>query len=338
MNKRQCAVEFWRFVAAILIMTHHLFSIGIEKMYPFRYASIYVEFFFIISGYFTMKHYEKYKKDLLDDRVKDVFGYTLKKYITFLPYVIIMVIAVYYIKYFQLLRTDIRGFISQVPNALTEIFMLSAVTEIREAGNLWFLSAMLLVFPIFSLICQIKSKYLIYLISFYLPVFYYGIFRVESITHFPYNLLRAISAMMLGIWVYFLSNYISNIELKRNQKIVLTIIEQGLLILAFISCFYNLQIGYLYLLAFVLSASLMFSKHSYTNLIDNNFILFLGKLSFPIYICHGIVQKLMNFKLNLLDSKNKIIVYYFLSIVISIVVYLVVENIKTYAVRKGREK
>lgn len=54
---RNGMVDIWRFVFCLLIMAHHMYHIGIERIYPFQSAWIYVEFFFILSGYFTGKHF-----------------------------------------------------------------------------------------------------------------------------------------------------------------------------------------------------------------------------------------------------------------------------------------
>ena len=333
-TKRISVVELWRFIAALLIMTHHLFSLGIDAVYPFRYAFVYVEFFFILTGYFTYRHFLKTKENLYypigtkDDIFKYASEYTLKRYISFLPYIIIMVVAVYVIKYYDLIRNDFLAFLMQIPNAITEIMLLSSITEIREAGNLWFLSALIIILPIFLILCKWTYQYLLYMIAFYIPVFFYGIFGIESITHFPYNLFRTLACMLLGIIVDVLSCWIESNTLLNNKRKFLTIIEQGSLLLALIASFLNLKISYLYLISFVVGISIMVSGKSYTYNIKSKAFIWLGKISFSVFVCHGIIQKLINFHLSWLPVGHKIIFFYSASLILSIVIFYFVEWLK----------
>ena len=56
---RNGKIELLRFLAAIFIMNGHLSQIGFENDRPFLGGWFYVEFFFMLTGYFTMMHFEK---------------------------------------------------------------------------------------------------------------------------------------------------------------------------------------------------------------------------------------------------------------------------------------
>ena len=51
-------IELMRFFAALMIMCDHMGAIGLKDLErPFRGTWIYTEFFLILSGYFTAKHF-----------------------------------------------------------------------------------------------------------------------------------------------------------------------------------------------------------------------------------------------------------------------------------------
>lgn len=58
-NNRSGFIDIIRFIAALLIMAHHMYNIGLQY-YPFWDCWIYTEFFLLITGYFTAKHFENY--------------------------------------------------------------------------------------------------------------------------------------------------------------------------------------------------------------------------------------------------------------------------------------
>lgn len=74
-NNRSGFIDIIRFIAALLIMAHHMYHIGLQY-YPFWDCWIYTEFFLLITGYFTAKHFENYGGG---NRSKDAILYTIKK-------------------------------------------------------------------------------------------------------------------------------------------------------------------------------------------------------------------------------------------------------------------
>lgn len=77
-KKRNYMVDLCRFIAALMIMLCHLDLIGLAQ-YP---TYMFVDFFFILSGYFTLNHFAKMKsakkavsevESLLFIRLKSLF-------------------------------------------------------------------------------------------------------------------------------------------------------------------------------------------------------------------------------------------------------------------------
>ena len=75
-------IELMRFLGAVLII-NSLF--GYQDR-PFQLSWFFVEFFYIITGYFTMRHFEKQEPQEHFEAVKIAVEYTGKKFVQFLPY------------------------------------------------------------------------------------------------------------------------------------------------------------------------------------------------------------------------------------------------------------
>lgn len=74
-------IELMRFLGAVLIMNAHF---GYQDR-PFQLSWFFVEFFYIITGYFTMRHFEKQEPQEHFEAVKIAVEYTGKKVCTVSP-------------------------------------------------------------------------------------------------------------------------------------------------------------------------------------------------------------------------------------------------------------
>ena len=94
MKKHNGVIGFWKFVFCIIIL---IFHVGIEQKYYktgtilFRYGSIGVEFFFLVTGYLFAKGVVKeLKEDKSKNSIgKDTFNFILKKLKTLFPYILV---------------------------------------------------------------------------------------------------------------------------------------------------------------------------------------------------------------------------------------------------------
>lgn len=94
-NIRSGNVDLARFICSLIIMTFHL-NVLWGWNYPFQGGGIFVEFFLIITGYYTAKHFDNKK---YNNPMKESIIYTLNKFIPFLPYTIITTILMYLFNY-----------------------------------------------------------------------------------------------------------------------------------------------------------------------------------------------------------------------------------------------
>ena len=68
---REGKIELMRFLAILMIMCDHMGTIGLKELdRPFTGTWIYVEFFLILSGYFTASHFSYSQIDANTDIVE----------------------------------------------------------------------------------------------------------------------------------------------------------------------------------------------------------------------------------------------------------------------------
>ena len=128
---RMAIVDLWKFIAAVMIMVHHLYEVAPvfeNRDYPGYFSWIYVEFFFILTGYFTYRRFAR--KDRREDVFRSTLSYTWQKFKPFLPYTTIAITLQYLLSapYGELIR---GSFISNVlrraiPNGVSAVIALSA--------------------------------------------------------------------------------------------------------------------------------------------------------------------------------------------------------------------
>lgn len=330
MNNRSGNVDLSKFLASLLVMACHLsiFGIAVEHDH-FSSAWIFVEFFLIITGYFTAKHYDNSGKS---NKIKESIIYTVKKFLPLFPYVFIVSTLQYVtngiINVVYNGHTILDVFHSSFENFVFDILLLSETYTTPLVGPLWYLSALLIVFPLFSYFVQLNNRYWILFLSFIYPVFYYGITNATGIRDFPHDFLRVFAGLCLGAFVYQCLHIFKKIKVKKS---VLTAIEIVLLIFVFELTYSNKGMQKLIILCFVIYSAIAVSQRSFTSeIIRGKFIRYLGKLSMPIYIFHWYVGSLIQMFGSKLSNNLKIVVFYCITILVSAFTMYLIDNSKWY--------
>lgn len=287
-EKRDGKIELMRFYGILTIMCGHLSSIGLGELErPFKSNWIFVEFFFILSGFFAAKHFDSRGTGKVDPA--SAVTYTLHKFKRFLPYVIAAVALEYFVKYWSYVQNgEWFSFLKNVEDMPLEMLLLSAAnTNGTRLFALWFLSASFLVFPLVCLVAQLKNKYVKLLIAFY-PALLYYLYRLQSIGNhtYPNQLIRAFCGLMLGILTYCITEYLKGKDFSKRRKAGLSVLLAGIYILLLIIGYKNWLLTSTYLICFVLTVSLTFSDSTYLPSCSNRLFLYLGELSMPMYIWH----------------------------------------------------
>lgn len=322
-------VELAKFIASLIIMYYHLCIMELSGSY-FKSAGVFVEFFLMITGYYTAKHFDG-KKD--NNTIKTSILYTINKYVRFLPYTIIVTVLAYITEQMNNLFFNKMSFKSIFygfqENFLFDILLLS--NDRPLVAPLWYLSATFVVFPIIVLIAQISNRYWIVFLSFLYTYFYYGIVGYTSNSWFPGTVPRVLGGLLLGFFIYECTYLLSDI-LQKSNRFVLTLVEVFAFFYVVIATFCNLENYKFIILMFTICLFIMLPNLSYTNILGGKIIIYLGKLSMPLFIFHwyiGTIVRKVN-KIFMLGDKISILLYYALTIVVSIIIMYFVDHWKWF--------
>ena len=321
-EKKKSFIEAWRFLAAILLLIHH----GRMFDYPtphFYMGWIYVEFFFMLTGYFTMKHFSNVEYNSFENIARSSIQYTFIKFIKFIPYTT----SAIFITYLVVNKGNYNG--NNIINMVLEMTLLYPGDIVL--GPIWFLRVLIIVFPLFCILCQIKSKSLIYILSFLYTILYYNFTGVLHEQYFPGNIFRAIAGLLLGVLVYGISENIKRMHLHKYQEFLLNILEVVLYVIVFVLTYTN-RICFLFILACMFGANIIFfSEKTYTSGFSSRVVDYFGKISMVIYIIHVPIGYIL--KETTIPLEYIVLIWSALSVVIAATLYYVVENMKIF-VRK----
>jgi len=326
MKLRSGNVDLAKFVAAVLIMSHHIYHIGVDNA-PFSDCWIYVEFFLYITGYYTAKHYDNRRSE---NKSKEAITYTLKKFLPLFPYAFIV----------TFLARVTEGVFGLVLNGwIKEEFvsyflgdfpfdLLLIVDSYRGpfVAPLWYLSAMLIMFPLFILFVQVGNRYLKMIICFTVPLIYYGWPDNLGNRDFPNDMLRVFAGLMIGVLIYEIS-VVWGSSIAKINKTLLTLLELAVFIYPIIGGYRNwaereITSSRLYMLCFFINLLLCLPGFTYTTNIKGKFVAYLGKLSMPVFIFHWYIGSLVDVfgDLQGWSSQIRVVLYYSVSIVVATVV------------------
>ena len=316
---RDGKIELMRFCACLMIMSDHMHTLGLKDLpRPFRGTWVYVEFFLILSGFFTAKHFASGTAG--ENKVENAIKYTINKYKRFLPYSIAAVFVYYIIIYRGLiLHPNIDQMLTKFGEMPIEMLMLSAAgTNGTRLYTMWFISATFVMTPFICLICQVRNKYITVLLSFYPGLIYY-LYRAHSIGahEYPNQLIRAFCGMALGVAIYHFTQYLNSLSLSDKWKKLLTL----LIVLCYAMLLYIGWKGFrpitVYLMCFVIIVTLTFSTQTYLPSCSYKPLLYVGQLSMPLFIWHPVVSTTLYLFLGDGYVALRIILYYGLSLAIA---------------------
>lgn len=336
-NNRLAIVDLWKFIAAVMIMIHHLYYLSPAfegKDYPGYFAWIYVEFFFILTGYFTYRHFVR--RDRQENIVRSSLSYTWRKFKPFLPYTTIAITLQYLLSapYTELLRHHYRKFLYSFADYPLEVMLLGeAHSSQQRLVPIWFLSAMLIVFPLIGLLAQLKNKYLILLITGVYPLFYYGRVTLGNRV-WPDDLLRATAGLLLGVFLCVLCDMLREKRLipqSKNTSKLLTVIELICMPVALVLIIRaDKSLWRVIILLFAVGLSIMLSGRSLTARLQSPVIAYLGKLSLPMFIWQWVVATIVILlgQLVPLPTAVSVTLYFVGTLLVSVISYQIIETFR----------
>ena len=301
-QRRNGWVDLWRFLAALCILCVHL-PAGLRGAVSLPGASLlmpagylYVEFFFLVSGYLAAAHAERWPQQ--EPCEMRIGGYMAQKYRYFLcvagPCVVL--------EYISNNAWAHVGFWDNVRILLgmpAEFLLLKAsgINPYTLAGPLWYLSALLLALPVvLYLAVRCHDIFRAYLVWALPPVCYgwllmtYGNFDCMAAGS---CLVRAFAGLCLGAGLRYIVVHLAQYSFTGPGRALMTLWEAaamlGTLVLAGTDLVPSPTRDLAFLLLTATALVSAFLGQSGTARLQGRAFTLLGKISFPLYCCHSLV-------------------------------------------------
>ncbi len=295
MRKHNGIISVWKFIFVFAIVLRHSSKFATKGVVPlFKGGSIFVEFFFLVSGFLMAKSFFE-KKPISSNIITSTWKFLWRKITQLFPYVFFSFLLTSSI---LIIVTSTTTY--QWATKIWELLFLK-MTGFRMAGSnvvAWYISAMLIAMMVsYPLLWKYKKVYsqliapiLVILLSGYMSHEYPNLANLSEWTVFGYlGTLRAFLEINMGIISYEICKKLKNVNFTKLGRLLLTIIEIGLfsfmLFAANYSKFHVLSIDYIYLFLFFIAITIAFSELTLTyKFCCNKCFYYLEKISLPLYL------------------------------------------------------
>ncbi|HAF26329.1 MAG TPA: hypothetical protein DCG85_03325 [Lachnospiraceae bacterium] len=292
MKEKNALVEFNRFLFALTVALMHFFVFFEIEPQLFRGGFLSVEFFFVIAGYFLGASADKHlKESSFLDRQKYVVSFAKSRLKRIYPLYLLALLITLFSKSI-LSGTGLKGMAELFKNCLAEFFMLQWTplgNEILE-GVLWYVPAFFFASLLLTVIASFFGKHLSIfglmicpVVSFIIYGYFFKTIGKIDIMISYYGIMRALAGLTAGIFIFYL---ITLTDIKRS--IVFAYAGQIILIFIFIfeSFAHRNRVNFLIIALFIISSFLIFIGKTDFNDKTKRALVFLGSLSYPIYVFH----------------------------------------------------
>ena len=329
-------IELFRIIFIFSIMMLHYLSVFSDNIASIRFRSayIFVEAFFILTGFLTANHFRKFRQKNIDSIAKNALQYTYKKFRAFIPFMIVGIllgfIATFFVKSYNL-----QSIISEICKIPYQLFFGSIFLgrEQLHLGPLWYLSALFIVYPFFCMIVQANKHRNLRLLLCIPIALIFSLTGEEYIQSFP-AIYRAFSCLVIGLIVFEVSSYLQRKKITTQKKIFLQFLES---ILFFFVMYVVLQHGdmiawqpyvrFCMILAFSILYILVFSRQTFSSALKIPYVAKISKITLPLFLIHGGVVLIMrNLELNI-PLYPGLLVFCISSVLLSTITLLIVSKV-----------
>ena len=297
--KRSGELDFWKLVFAFIIVILHSEYLPAEpNLRYFKGGSIFVEFFFITSGY-LMAHSAD-KKLNYQNLTKETTTFLKKKIVTFYPYLIFG----FFVALVAKALFDQQGWLEVVKTVYTgipELLLLKSTGTVKVLINspMWYLSAMVLsmavAYPLILKYQDFFKKIAAPLVAFTLLGYLYqkyGHFRGPENWDglFLKGTVRGFAEILLGVFCHEIGKGVSKVRFTALSRLLFTVLEYGSLILIIIysntKTYWDMDVPTV--LLFCVSIIIICNNLSLLSGFWNKLRItpYLGKFSLMLYINH----------------------------------------------------
>lgn len=304
---RNGELDLLKFIFSIIIIIHHSSSMFNGVQYFYRYGSLAVEFFFIVSGYLFAVSVIKNKKPYSKENIgSETASFIFKKlYGLWFFFIFAAVLRLIANMVYQGAGTVFQN--KYFSTILFDLFFgdMSGIKTYSIIGPAWYISAMLLAMAVLYPIFRKNNDLFISLIAPLTAFMLYGIMMIKdgNLTgpKFVYGVLykgviRAFAGLCLGCLVYRISEKMkTNPVLTQSGKKVSHILSVVEIIAVGLSIWGMSQLTKdtfctepVIVLGFAITAAICASKmSSISAFFQYDVFSYLGKLSMTVFLCHS---------------------------------------------------
>ena len=334
MKNRFGKISLYKFLFSIMIIVFHVGNVLDYNKFKFNFGSgsIAVDFFFVVSGFFFCRKYVNYK--VKNSIGEDSFNYFINTTNRFIKYIIILLIIAIPFSIFCL-----KFNFTSLINAFYKLLYIPHHTKCGSEifGITWYIVAMILVESmLFPFLIKYKKEF-VYIIS-PIIIILLGSYLLIRYGHFatPWKMgtilykgiLRSIFEINIGMYLYLISEKISNVKFTKLSKILLLLFEiAGYLSIFVLVNLNNAHRRFDVLMLIIISICILIStnKNMYLyNFCNNKLFYFLEKLSLPMYIYQWLIIEIMVFVLTKFNIHLSYLCFSGITIIISIIFGIVV--------------
>ncbi len=298
MEKKNSAVELWRYIFTVAIAIGHLNHIIWNKS-EINLIFInpkFLAFFMFLSGYYLMVNFKKNKSK--EEASLKALSYTKKRISALYPALFGGVLLTFIVRN-VIAETKLNELFTVFMNSLFEFLGISQLSmNFNSLWNspLWYISALFIGgFILYYLLS--KSEDLFRLLGVIYLVIIYGVLGLSLVSAdsavyvlgVPVNLLILMAGMILGIFMYYIVEYFKKLKFTENITMIFSILHISLVMLILYywvhGANWNSQIYDLIL--FIFTTILLVNKDYISVLYNDSPILNnLGRLSLYYYVSH----------------------------------------------------
>lgn len=308
--KRNGEIDVLRFFFAVIILIHHFNAVFPVNLLGNGYIG--VEFFFLVAGFLMAQQVKRMQPGpgSSGEIANATWGFIFKKVCSFYPYyfaaLILRLVVFHIVLDYKGVREILSLLLQSIPSFTLTFFGLNFSCPFLYESTSWYLSVMLIsmfiLYPVLVKDREMAVKIIFPVVSLFLLGYLYQVYGFIS----PYSdwagicyvgIFRGISQIALGASLSALSDWLAETQprwlypSKGWVKFCLTGVKLGCygIVLLFAQ---GLPMESIHVFLFLAIGVLMSFSHVGHTIPDNPVPRYLGRISLPIYIFHGILREL----------------------------------------------
>lgn len=200
----------------------------------------------------------------------------------------------------------------------------------QRVGALYFLAAMVVVFPAFGVLCQCKNHTIRLGIALYAIIFYYHDIDWANTVDYPQVLLRAFCGMCMGIVVHYFVKEVDKKVIPDKWRWPIGIFGNFLLLTSIGLSGVGINDRRVQLLCIFFGTVAVLTKYTPFYGCSNKYTDLASKISMVIYIFHWTIAELLNPIMSSYEMKQRMTIYYLTTVVVSMMMLWVNCTFKRY--------